>query len=142
MSLLPPFLHVVTLPVANFLARFMREKPYERRQSRALAEGPLIPHLSISTGGAQSNIFAQSGATRMSSKQLVAALHLLPDRPWSNSSIHQSTNPSIRLTARLLALRLSPFGIHPHNIQVDGRQSKGYDLTDFTAAFSRFLAAP
>jgi len=36
----------------------------------------------------------------------------------------------------LLALRLSPFGIHPHNIQVNGRQSKGYDLTDFTAAFS------
>src|SRR5438128_1193131 len=38
----------------------MREESYERRQSRALAESPFIPHLSIitlssaSTGGAQS----------------------------------------------------------------------------------------
>ncbi len=85
------------------------------------------------------DIFAQSGATRLSSKHLVTALTLLPDRPWSNSLIHQSTNPSIRLTATWLGRRLSRFGIHPHNIQVDGRQSKGYDLADFTAAFSRFL---
>jgi len=82
------------------------------------------------------DIFAQSGAIRISSKQLVAALGALRSAPGSQLTDSLTHSP---ITPRLLALRLSPFGIHPHNIQVNGRQSKGYDLTDFTAAFSRFL---
>jgi len=88
------------------------------------------------------SIFAQSGVTRIFSKDLVAALRVLPDRPGSNPLIHPSTNPSIHLTARLVALHLAAFSIHARNIHIAGRQAKGYLLSDFTAAFSQFLAAP
>lgn len=39
-----------------------------------------------------------------------------------------------------LSRHLRPFGIHPHNIRLGGLRAKGYDLTDFTGAFARFVA--
>jgi len=62
-------------------------------------------------------------------RQLVEALCALPER------LDYSALRNPRSSCRRLALRLAHFDIHPHNIQVDARQSKGYDLTDFAAAF-------
>ena len=77
------------------------------------------------------DIFAKSGVSRISSKQLVDALCALPERP-DYSALRNS-----RSSCRRLALRLAHFDIHPHNIQVEARQSKGYDLRDFATAFSQ-----
>jgi putative DNA primase/helicase len=76
-------------------------------------------------------LFAQSGSTRISSKQLVESLCALPDRSYSQ--------PSSLNHQRCLARLLRPFGINSHNIRLGNLQTKGYDLTDFTEAFSRFL---
>ena len=38
-----------------------------------------------------------------------------------------------------MALHLAAFSIHARNIHIAGRQAKGYLLSDFTDAFSRFL---
>src|SRR6266566_3050977 len=53
MSLLPPFLHVVTLPDPIFWHGSCG-KNRMKGGSRKRWRGPLIPHLSIMTGGAQS----------------------------------------------------------------------------------------
>jgi len=75
-------------------------------------------------------LFAQSSATRIPTKQLLHSLRALPDRPW---------HPE--LTPQSLASHLSAFGLRSHNIRLGALQTKGYDLADFTEAFARFLDA-
>ncbi len=88
------------------------------------------------------HMFAQTGVTRMFSKELVAALRLLPARPWSDASIQQSSNPSIRLTPARLARHLAIFGVHPKLFRIGNGRGKGYELADFTQAFHQFLPPP
>ena len=77
---------------------------------------------------------ARPSAPRLSSRQLVDTLCALPDRPWFQ--IQRGHKP---LTETGLARRLRSLGISPHNIRINNVQVKGYDLADFTAAFTRFL---
>ena len=72
-------------------------------------------------------IFADTGATRISSQQLAVALSALS---------HQSTNPGIhksrpRYTPVTLSRRLRQFGIKPKVMRFGDHLAKGYDLADF-----------
>jgi len=88
-------------------------------------------------------IFAQSGRTRLSSKELVDSLRLLPDRPWQSavgpSSAGLRSGDTSQSALNWLARRLRQFGISSRNIREGGLRAKGYDLADFTGAFDRFL---
>jgi len=78
-------------------------------------------------------IFAQCGATRLSCKQLVAAVRVL-QRPGSQAS---NGNPPV--TSRWLGHRLHRLGISPRSLRIGPQSVKGYELTDFSDAFARFL---
>jgi len=78
-------------------------------------------------------IFAQSGTTRISCKQLVTALQVL-ERPGSQAS---NGNPPV--TSRWLGHRLHRLGISSRSLRIGPQSVKGYELTDFSEAFARFL---
>jgi len=78
-------------------------------------------------------IFVQSGSTRMSSKELLAALCALRDGHWHSAFC------TPRSGFHWLARQLSGFGIASHTMRIGGQRSKGYELADFEGAFSRFL---
>ena len=77
-------------------------------------------------------VFAQSGATRIPSKQLVEALCALPNGHYSVLCAPQS---GVNWLSRLL----HPFGISPRTMRIGGRCTRGYDLGDFTGTFARLL---
>jgi putative DNA primase/helicase len=77
-------------------------------------------------------VFANSGATRLFSRQLVAALRAFPGQ--------QAQSPP--LTQQSLAIRLQGLGIRPHNIRIGKNRAKGYDLSDFADAFATLLKPP
>ncbi len=76
-------------------------------------------------------IFAQSGLTRISSKQLLAALCVLRDGHWD------SAFRTPRSGFQWLARQLRGFGIATHTMRIGGQRSKGYALADFAEAFAR-----
>ena len=84
------------------------------------------------------DIFAQAGVTRMFSQALIATLRLVPARPWSDPSLHQSINPTIPLTAARLARHLAAFGVHPKLFRIGHGRGKGYSVADFAQPFERF----
>jgi len=73
-------------------------------------------------------IFAQSGAARISSKQLVNSLRVLPNRLWNSA-----------ITPTWLGHRLRRLGVNSRTLRTDTGFAKGYELGDFTGAFNRFL---
>ena len=73
----------------------------------------------------------RTGAACISSKQLVESLLTLEGRPWP--TIHRGKP----INEIFLGRRLGRFEIHSRNVQVGGRRVKGYELSDFTDAFSR-----
>jgi hypothetical protein len=77
-------------------------------------------------------IFTQSVATRITSKQLVESLRTLPNRPW-NSALRTPKS-----AADWLARRLRPLGINPNTVRIGDERSRGYDLSEFTEVFERF----
>jgi hypothetical protein len=70
----------------------------------------------------------------MASADLVKALVELEGRPWAE--LGKSRKP---LTQNRLARMLKPLGIAPENIRVGDKVPKGYVLTRFEEAFSRYL---
>jgi len=76
-------------------------------------------------------IFAHSGVTRTSSKQLLAALCALREGHW------HSGFRTPRSAFHWLSRQLSGFGIASHTMRIGGHRSKGYDLADFAEAFAR-----
>jgi len=98
-------------------------------------------------------IFTQLGVTRIFSKQLVEALRALPDHSLSapggegrgevvrdpSTPRHQPSIPHHQLTTTSLGHTLRRLGICSHNIRLGSLRAKGYDLSDFTEAFARFL---
>ncbi len=78
-------------------------------------------------------VFAQAHLPSMSSKQLVAELLALPQRPWA-ALVNGHT-----IDETWLATRLRTFDIRSHNIRFADRRAKGYALTDFTPTFAQFL---
>ena len=77
-------------------------------------------------------IFTQSGATRISSKQLLEALRTGPAGRYAKLG-----SPYSALS--WLARGLQPFGIKSRVMRIGTQCAKGYDLADFTDAFARFL---
>jgi hypothetical protein len=78
-------------------------------------------------------IFGQAGATRLSCKQLLTALQEL-ERTKSQAS---GLKPP--MTSRSLGHHLHRFGISSRCLRIDGQSVKGYELADFSDAFTRFL---
>jgi Protein of unknown function (DUF3631) len=74
--------------------------------------------------------FGHDGVGRLFSAEIVAALHDIEESPWEH------------MTARRLATMLKPFGIRPTQIRIGDRTMKGYLMTDFLDAWSRFLPTP
>jgi len=78
-------------------------------------------------------IFAQSGAPRLSCKQLLTALQVL-ERTKS-----QASDLKPPMTSRSLGHHLHRFGISSRCLRIDRQAVKGYELADFSDAFTRFL---
>src|SRR5205814_2269304 len=78
-------------------------------------------------------IFTQSGATRLSSKQLIDSLCAISNRPWEKARQGRPIN------GHWLARRLSGLGIKPSALRIGGRLAKGYDAIDFAAVFARLV---
>jgi len=78
-------------------------------------------------------IFSSRAADHISSTDLCEALTGLEDRPWCE------WRKGNALTKTGLAKLLKPFGIRPRNKRLGDTVSKGYELSDFQDAFSRYL---
>ena len=84
-------------------------------------------------------IFTETGATRISSKQLVEALRAIPLSASGGEGQGEVVRYS-QLTQTTLGRHLSRFGIHSRTLRIGDRLAKGYALADFAPAFSRFLS--
>jgi hypothetical protein len=71
------------------------------------------------------------GMEKYETSPLLEKLKALEESPWGEEKN--------QLTARKLARILKPYEIEPRNIQIETRRPKGYHLTDFQDAFSRYL---
>jgi putative DNA primase/helicase len=78
-------------------------------------------------------IFAERGADRMASAELVEALVAIEGRPWAE---WKAGKP---ISANGLARALAPFRIKPDTIRMSDRTPKGYQLAHFQDAFDRYL---
>ena len=79
-------------------------------------------------------IFARAEDGRLFTRDLIGALNLRQDRPWSE--MKTSRQP---ITDRWLAQKLSPYGIRPRNIWVNAKCAKGYENEDFREAYRRYI---
>jgi len=77
-------------------------------------------------------IFTQSGATRISSKQLLEARRTDPAGRYAKLGTPYSA-------LSWLARGLQPVGINSRVMRIGIQCAKGYELADFTDAFARFL---
>jgi hypothetical protein len=81
-------------------------------------------------------IFDERKAERLPSGELVGALVAKEETPWGDLK-------GKPLDARSLASRLRPYGIRSHNIRLpDGKVPKGYERTDFSDAWGRYIRTP
>lgn len=78
-------------------------------------------------------IFAERDADRISSADLVEALAAIETSPWAE---WWQGKP---ITAPKLARLLARFGIAPDSVRFGDSTRKGYRLSDFEDAFSRYL---
>jgi putative DNA primase/helicase len=72
-------------------------------------------------------------AERMFSKELVATLVDLKERPWPEVCRGKP------ITERWLARNLIAFDVHSKTLRIGEERAKGYERTDFDEAFSRYL---
>jgi putative DNA primase/helicase len=79
-------------------------------------------------------VFMESGAKRLPSKNLVATLLDMADRPWLEANTGRGA-----INERWLARHLSPFGINAVILRIGDQRLRGYELNSFTDAFTRFL---
>src|SRR5262245_18574230 len=80
------------------------------------------------------NIFAEKVDVEIASADLVKALVAIEGRPWAEMG--KAAKP---LTQAKLARMLKPLGITPGNIGPEKDRVRGYKLSQFEAAFSRYL---
>jgi Protein of unknown function (DUF3631) len=78
-------------------------------------------------------ILDERNVDRISSAELVQALCTIEGRPW------QDWKAGRPITANQLARQLAPFGIKPKTMRITKEPVKGYDRSDFTDAFTRYL---
>jgi putative DNA primase/helicase len=79
-------------------------------------------------------IFREAGAHRLFSRELIAKLCSMTDRPWPEA--HRGKP----VTEIWLAKRLHPFRILPKTIRIESERAKGYELASFEEAFSRYIS--
>jgi hypothetical protein len=70
---------------------------------------------------------------RIFSRLLVDELCSVSDRPWAEA------NRGRPITEHWLARRLALFRIKPKTMRIDADRAKGYEISDFTDAFERYL---
>ena len=70
---------------------------------------------------------------RVASKTLVDALCAMTDRPWPEA--HRGRP----VTQTWLARRLQSFGIFSKSVRIAGEVPRGYEVSDFTEVFARYL---
>lgn len=78
-------------------------------------------------------ILIQPDFQRIFSRSLVEKLCRLTDRPWPEA------NRGRAITEHWLAHRLAQFGIKPRTMRIEDDRAKGYEISDFTEAFDRYL---
>ena len=79
--------------------------------------------------------FSEGHAERLFSKSLVESLCAMSDRPWPE------VNRGRSISENWLARRLHSFGVHPKTLRLGDDRKKGYEITDFSEAFVRYLPA-
>lgn len=80
------------------------------------------------------DIFESGRRERISTEDLLFALHAMEDRPWPE------WNRGKPISARQVSTKLKPFGISSKTLRVGyGNPQKGYDLKDFEDVFPRYL---
>jgi hypothetical protein len=80
-------------------------------------------------------VFDDTGADRISTDDLLAALHRLDEGPWGDLRGHA-------LDARGLARRLRPYDVRPADHRFGDCIRKGYRRDDLHDAWSRYLPSP
>jgi len=78
-------------------------------------------------------VFEHSGTDRLFSRDVVAELIVMEDRPWPE---WKAGKP---LTARQLAKLIQPFGVKPRCLRIGDTRSRGYYQEDFEDVFERYL---
>ena len=81
------------------------------------------------------DLFRENGTGRLSSRDVVEALRTMEERPWPEWG--RSRNP---MTANAVARQLKPFGVRPRQLWIDGEKTRGYEVTDLSEAFDRYLS--
>jgi hypothetical protein len=76
--------------------------------------------------------FADAVTDRLSTSDLLDALHKLPESPWANLRGKE-------LDARGLARRLTGYEIRSAQVWIGGKNVRGYDATSFADAWTRYL---
>jgi hypothetical protein len=82
-------------------------------------------------------VFARSQADRLSLTHLVESLCAMPDRPWRKAN--RSGRPVNEIW---LGRKLRLIGVAARTIRIGNATARGYNLTDFSEVFSRFLIKP
>ena len=77
--------------------------------------------------------FAHFNIERILSRDLVACLNNLPDRPWA---MMRSGNA---ISEIWLSQQLRPYGIHPRTIRTGERTARGYFKEEFGEVFRRYI---
>lgn len=78
-------------------------------------------------------VFAEKQLESIGSKDLVAALNTLDDRPWSEA------NHGKPITPTYLSKHLQRYEISPHQIWHAGANIRGYEKADFKDCWERYL---
>jgi putative DNA primase/helicase len=80
-------------------------------------------------------LFTERATDKLSSTEIVAALHKFEERPWSEWGRQEKP-----ITARQIARLLAPFDIKPKSIRIGPDTPKGYEQNDFGDAWARYLS--
>lgn len=81
-------------------------------------------------------IFKTTGNDRIASIDLLFKLNDLSESPWA------TFNRGKWMTARQLAKLLREYGIKSHTVRIGAETPKGFMLSDFEDAFTRYLYSP
>jgi hypothetical protein len=79
-------------------------------------------------------VLTEKNGRRIFSKELVARLCTMTDRPWLES------NRGKPITEAWLARRLHSFGITPQTLRIGAGRAKGYEAADFAGVLERYLS--
>lgn len=80
-------------------------------------------------------VLDQESADKIRSQDLLSRLLSDPDKPWA------TMDNGRKMTARVMAKLLKPYGISPSPIRFDNGLSRGYQIASFQDAFARYLSA-